>query len=55
MKTVILSALLSLSFVSTSFAGTTPWLPCYVDGEYIGNIMITECRKQNGKVYKNEK
>ncbi len=55
MKTVILSALLSLSFVSNSFAGTTPWLPCYINGEYIGNIMIIECRKQNGKLYKNEK
>lgn len=59
-------ALVSFPLLATSYSGTTganhgrsapvttPYAPCYVNGEYIGTIEITYCKAKHGSFTKKE-
>ncbi|WP_394244891.1 hypothetical protein [Vibrio astriarenae] len=53
--TLLLLAVSTLSFASSMAGrGSTgiPTVPCYVSGDYIGTMPITECERKDGSVYK---
>lgn len=51
MKWLLLCVVLAASgTVLAKYGGGTPSVPCYIDGEYQGNMLITKCRQQGGKV-----
>jgi len=54
MRYLLLVAILSCTSFSTlaKYGSTIPNLPCYVNGDYIGSMLITECKEMNGDVYK---
>ncbi|CAM4166936.1 hypothetical protein ACPV5L_03880 [Vibrio astriarenae] len=55
--TMLLLAVSTLSFASSMAGrGSTgiPTVPCYVSGEFIGTMPITECERKEGSVYKNK-
>ncbi|QIA65941.1 hypothetical protein GT360_20795 [Vibrio astriarenae] len=53
--TTLLFAVSTLSFASSmsgSTSRTPPPAPCYVSGEYVGTMPITDCLRQDGSPYK---
>ncbi|MGR5266624.1 hypothetical protein ACPV5R_02630 [Vibrio astriarenae] len=49
--TAILLTVSTLSFASSmsrSTSRTPPSAPCYVSGEYVGTMPVTDCLRQNG-------
>jgi len=48
---VICVALPAMSFAHGGGTGGIPSIPCYVDGENIGTMEITECQRKKGTTY----
>ncbi len=56
MRNIIISTAIVLSFAmftAKAAASGTPSLPCYVDGKSVGTLIVTECRRKGGTVFKN--
>ncbi|MDK9738188.1 hypothetical protein KI655_12860 [Vibrio sp. D404a] len=51
MKYIIIALFALAPAMTFASSLATPYVPCYVNGDYVGNMEIPICKKDNGYFY----